>query len=352
MESADTSERTEFFPIPLATMRPGTVAPVNLYLRPSSPPDLTLYKTAQTLLSDETRQRLMARGVPNLYVRKQDEDAYYDYVEDHIVEILKDELLPAGQACEIVYTSSSRVMGDVFHDPRSGRNVQRAQRMVEGMVCSILTHHEALWMMTTVASHDYHTYTHSVDVCMFLVSACKDVLGIKDGRALEKVGLGGIFHDVGKSEIPEEILTKPGKLTPQEFELIKEHPARGLEILGSRRDVCPEAASVVVSHHEHFDGTGYPRGMSGKNISKLARLATVIDVYDALTTERSYAHARKPYDALHLMLHGMDGHFDQHLLRSFVKFLGPRASRAGQLPDMREAGATHKVTDEVGTGTV
>jgi putative nucleotidyltransferase with HDIG domain len=333
-------------------MQPGTVAPVNLYLQPSSPPDLTLYKTAQTLLSDETRQRLMVRGVPNLYVRKQDEDAYYDYVEDHIVEILKDELLPAGQACEIVYTSSSRVMGDVFDDPRSGRNVQRAHRMVEGMVCSILTHHEALWLMTTVASHDYHTYTHSVDVCMFLVSACRDVLGIKDGHMLEKVGLGGIFHDVGKSEIPEAILTKPGKLTPEEFEVIKKHPARGLEILGSRRDVSAEAASIIVSHHEHFDGTGYPGGMSGKSISKLARLATVIDVYDALTTERPYAHASNPYDALQLMLQGMDGHFDRHLLRSFVKFLGPRAGRIKPLPEVQKPRAAREVTDKVGSGTV
>ncbi|MHC4479984.1 MAG: HD-GYP domain-containing protein [Planctomycetota bacterium] len=237
----------ECFPIPLAIMQPGTVAPVNLYLRPSPSAELTLYKTAQTPLSNQTRQRLMERGVECLYVRKEDEDAYYAYVEDHMEAILRDKLLPPQEASRIVYQTSSHVMVDVFEDPRSGRNIHRAQRMVRATVGAILAEPDSLWLMTSVASHDYRTYAHCVDVCMFLVSAARDTLGIRDRRTLERVGVGGIFHDVGKSQIPKEILRKPGRLTPQEFDRIKEHPALGVQLISACRRLPRVAVQVIIA---------------------------------------------------------------------------------------------------------
>lgn len=322
-----TSGTSGFFPVPLAIMRPGTLAPVNLYVRIRPPAEFTLYKTGRSRLSDETRQRLIERGVSYLYVRKEDEDAYYAYVEDHIADILKDGLLPTEDAWQIVYRTSSRVMEDVFENPRSGRNIRRAHKMAEAAVYSVLNDRAALWCMTAVASHDYSTYTHCVNVCIFLVSACRDVLDISETAVLNRVGLGGMLHDIGKSAIPEEILTKPGKLTPQEFEQIKEHPALGLDIVKCYMDVPRLAAQVILSHHEHFDGTGYPRGLAGERIARVVRLATIIDVYDALTTERPSAAAMASYDALALMLAGMTGYFDVPMLRSFVEFLGPQDAR-------------------------
>jgi len=305
-------------------MQPGTVAPVNLYIQIGDPPSSSLYKTAQTPLSEEVRERLLERGVSQLYVRKEDEQQYLDYVEQNIDDIIRDDLLPPDRACQIVYRGSSRVMVDVFDNPRAGRNLKRVQKMVEATVLSVMKHRDALWQMTSMASHDYYTYTHCVNVGVFLVAASKDLLGVKDEASLQRIGLGGMLHDIGKSLIPEDILNKPGKLDEDEFEKIKEHPLLGLELINRSRKLPGVAASIVRGHHEHFDGTGYPDGLSGERINRIVRLSTIIDVYDALTTRRAYAEAREPFEALELMLTKMPEQFDRSLLQGFVKFLGPR----------------------------
>ncbi len=323
----DGSAIEELFAIPLAVMQPGTVAPVNLYILYQEPAHFILYKKARTPLREEIRERLMAHAVTSLYLRKKDEKAYYDYVETNIQAIIRDDLLPGEKASQLVYESSARVMEDTFADPRSGRNVQRAHSMVEATVLSILKDPEALWHMTAMAQHDYYTYTHCVHVCMFLVTACRDLLGITDKAMLQHVGLGGLFHDIGKSQIPEDILNKPGKLTAEEFEQIKAHPEMGARIVKRDRKMSHTSGQIVRAHHEHFDGGGYPFGLVGEGIGKITRLATIIDVYDALTTKRAYAGAREPYQALELMLDTMARQFDAPLLRAFVKFLGPTEYR-------------------------
>ena len=324
-QAAEAEER--LFPIPLAVMQPGTVAPVNLYIRYQDPPHVELYKKAYASLPEDIRERLLAHGVEQLFLRQKDEKAYYEYVEDHIGTIIEDGILPPRQACQLVYESSARVMEETFDDPRSGRNVQRAHNMVEATVLSILKDPEALWHMVSIASHDYYTYSHCVHVCMFLVTACRDLLGITDRNMLSEIGMGGLFHDIGKSRIPEGILNKPGRLTFEEFELVKQHPALGAELVREHRRVPHAAQQIVKTHHEHFDGGGYPAGLAGEGIGRVVRLSTIIDVYDALTTERPYAPAREPYSALELMMGEMRPQFDEALLRGFVKFLGPKQLR-------------------------
>ncbi|MFO8006606.1 MAG: HD domain-containing protein [Candidatus Brocadiia bacterium] len=327
--------RQSHFPIPLAIMQPGTVAPVNIYIRTGDAHNL--YKTANTPLRDDIRERLLQRGVRQLYLRRQDKDAYFDYVERHITDIIRDELLPPQEAARVVYQSSSRVMVDVFADPRSGKNLRRAQGLVEATVMSIMKRPDSLWQMTSVASHDYYTYTHCVNVCMFLVGASRELLGVEGEPQLRRIGLGGIFHDVGKSQVPEHILNKPGKLTPEEFEEIKRHPALGVELIAEQRSLSVVASAIVRSHHERYEGGGYPDGVPAEGLRDVVRLSTIIDVYDALTTERCYARARSPFAALQLMLNDMDGHFDPDLLRRFVAFLGPSQAEGPPMEALRVA---------------
>ncbi len=312
----------EFFPVHLAIMQPGTMAPVDLYIKAGAGSSATLYKGAHALLTEETRQRLLDRGVGELYLRKQDSDAYDEYVEENLSSIVRDDLLPRGQACQLVYEASSRVVQQFFADPRSGRNSRRAQRMVRTVVASILRDPNAMWEMTALASHDYETYTHSVNVTVLLVGASRELLRITDEAALQRIGYGGIAHDIGKSQIPAMILRKPGKLTQAEFQQIKTHPLVGLEIVGGHGAVSPEAASVIRSHHEQVDGNGYPDGIATARLEAPVRLAKIVDAYDALTSQRAYAPAHRPYDALRLMK-SMEGHFDAALLESFIRFLGP-----------------------------
>jgi HD-GYP domain-containing protein (c-di-GMP phosphodiesterase class II) len=327
LEAATSNNRDDYFPIPLAIMQPGTVAPVNLYVYTGEPAQFILYKRAQAPLREEIRERLMQHDVDSLYLLKTDRDAYYDYVEENLSSIIRDNLMPQEKACQLVYESSSRVMEDTFENPRSGRNLRRAHDMVEATVLSIVKDPESIWHMAAMASHDYYTFTHCVHVSMFLVAGARDVLGITDRRTLMQIGLGGIFHDIGKSQIPEDILNKPGRLTHEEFEQIKKHPDLGLRLVKRARNLVAASGRIIRNHHEHYDGHGYPDGLIGEGIADVVRLATVIDVYDALTTKRCYADARSAFEALAMMLKEMDGLFDENLLRSFIKYLGPKETR-------------------------
>ena len=326
MEPDSAASKENFMPVPLAVMQAGTLAPVDLYIR-VRPGRFTLYKKAQARLYEKTRLRLLDHGVKSLYLCEAGREAYHQYVEENIAAIVRDDLLPPQQACEIVYDTSSRVMVDVFDDPRSGRNLQRVHAVVEATVLSILKRPDSLWHMTALASHDYYTYTHCVHVGMFLVAGGREVLGISDPDQLRRIGLGGMLHDIGKSQIPDELLTKPSRLTPEEFELIREHPALGEKIARQIKRLPATAARIIRSHHEHLDGKGYPDALSGEQLSPIVRLAGIVDVYDALTTDRAYAAARSPYDALELMMNEMESQFDAHMLRSFVRFLGPKDQR-------------------------
>jgi len=324
------SEERGFFPLPLAVMQPGTTAPIDLYLREEEPERYLLYKRVATPLTDEIRARLLANGVKELYVRDEDEDDYYAYVEEQISAIVKDDLLPVDQAMPIVYQTGTRIMDHVLNDPRAGGNIKRASAIVEPVVDAVLKSERPVADITALIAHDYYTYTHSMNVCVLLVAASKELLGVTSQQTLRVIGLGGILHDIGKSRISDDILNKPGKLTEEEFRQIKMHPEWGLEIARDYVNLADTAARIIKNHHEHYDGSGYPEGLSGEKIHPVVRLSTVIDVYDALTTKRSYSDAVRPYEALKIMVEKMPGHFGLKELRAFIRFLGPA-------DDMRDA---------------
>jgi putative nucleotidyltransferase with HDIG domain len=319
-------KESDLFPIHLAVMQPGTLAPVDLYMRAGAGGDFTLYKAAHMPLTAETRDRLLTRGTEVLYIHKKDQEAYQDYVEENLIAIVRDDLIPYRDACRIVYDSSARVVHDVFDDPRSGRNLKRAETMVEGVVISILKSPGALWEILSLASHDYYTYTHSVQVSVLLVGASRELLDVSDADLLKRIGHGGMLHDIGKTRISNDILYKPGPLTDEEFEVIKQHPLMGLELVERHRKLPATSAAIVRSHHERYDGQGYPDGVPGDRMRPVARLSKIVDVYDALTTERAYAPARAPYEALKLMKQ-LEGQFDAGLLDGFIQFLGPNPPR-------------------------
>jgi len=138
--------------------------------------------------------------------------------------------------------------------------------------------------------------------------------GKDDVRVL---GLGGLVHDLGKLAIPDDILSKSGKLTAVEMDLVRAHPQMGFEMVAKPGTAPPEVLDICRFHHERYDGSGYPHRLSGKEIPYVARLAAVCDVYEALTTIRPYKRAYSQSEAVNMMLNS-PGHFDSELLSSFV----------------------------------
>ena len=144
------------------------------------------------------------------------------------------------------------------------------------------------------------------------------------GMAEEQVreaGYSGLLHDVGKMAVPEVILNKPGRLSDEEFSVVKSHPEKGREILLRTGDVPNMVVDVCLHHHEKYDGSGYPHGLKSEDISVYARMGAICDVYDAITSNRPYKKGWGPAESLQKMAQ-WKGHFDPVLFQSFVKVVG------------------------------
>ncbi len=226
-----------------------------------------------------------------------------------------------GQA-KIIYSDSLQLVKDCIKDARMGNRLDyaRSEATVHTMLESVTRNADALLSLSKLRAYDEYTYTHSINVAVFTLAFSRH-LGFPE-KTLLPLGLSALFHDMGKARIPDAILNKPGKLTPEEFEVIKMHPAKGVQLLQGQPSISNDILRGVGEHHEKFNGLGYPDGLKGKKISLFASLISLSDVYDALTSKRVYKSGVQPNTAMRTIfsMRGED-FFPGHVER-FVKFLG------------------------------
>ncbi|PBP83866.1 metal-dependent phosphohydrolase [Pseudomonas syringae] len=209
----------------------------------------------------------------------------------------------------------------MFTEARMGRamDVDNVQLLVEEISNSILRHPHALISLSRLKTSDEYTYMHSVAVCALMVALAKR-MGMPDDQ-IREAGVAGLMHDVGKMMIAPAVLNKPGRLTRDEFEIMKAHPELGVKILMDTQPVAASVIDVCLHHHEKVDGSGYPHGLKGDQISIFARMGAVCDVYDAITSDRPY---KKGWGVAHSIreMASWQGHFDDVVFQSFVKTVG------------------------------
>ena len=210
---------------------------------------------------------------------------------------------------------------EMFAEARMGNSiaVSDVEPLVDEISQSVMRNSSAMLSITRIKTVDDYTYMHSVAVCALMIALGRELNYQGDMHAL---GMAGLLHDVGKMFIPEEVLNKPGKLTDEEFEIIKSHPFRGWQLLKETADVDEIALDVCLHHHERVDGNGYPDKISGDNLSLVARMGAVCDVYDAITSERCYKKGWDPALSLKQMASWKDGQFDDDVFKAFVKTIG------------------------------
>lgn len=208
----------------------------------------------------------------------------------------------------------------LFADLRMGKTVTEASviPLVEEISASISRNQAALISVARLKTHDDYTYLHSVAVCGLMLALAKQ-LGLDDMQT-KKAGVGGLMHDFGKAFMPLDVLNKPGKLTDDEFAIMKQHPVEGARAL-QQSGASAEAVDIALHHHEKISGLGYPHGLKGNEITLLARMGAVCDVYDAVTSVRAYKEPWDPAMAMHQMAQ-WQGHFDTSIFNAFVKSVG------------------------------
>ncbi len=317
-----------FVPVQLASLHVDTVPGFDLYLRTRTG-RMALYQKGDVSFREEHRQRLRDHSVEELYVAAADRKQCLRYLEGHLDDVLRNEMVPPPERAKILYSSASMLIQDVFADPTVGSSIARAHAFVDSTVDYLFRKAEHFTDLLDIMSFDYHTYTHSVNVCVFGVA-----LGRRLGygqRELNRLGAGLLLHDTGKARIDPAILAKRGKLTPAEWEIIKTHPACGVELLRQAGGVEPDSLLVVLQHHEKCSGGGYPTGLTEGQIHSFAKIAAVADVFDALTTERSYKRAVASFPALRTMQAEMADAFDRTILRELILLLHRSQGRVDQL---------------------
>lgn len=221
-----------------------------------------------------------------------------------------------------VYHQAKRYIDTIFEDIRLGSSIDidHARILADRTVESIANNENAMVWMTLLKSKDEYTSYHSINVCVLSVLFGRH-LGLTEGE-LKVLGLGALLHDIGKMRVPVSILNKSARLEPAEMGVLRRHPEYGREILEESTAIPLQAKDIVYSHHERIDGSGYPRGLKGEQIELFPMIVSVVDVYDAMTSDRAYHLRISPHEALNLMYGWAASHFDEKLMEEFIRCLG------------------------------
>ena len=259
-------------------------------------------------------------------VSEAESEAQVEEELSHAAEVQR-EIAPVPASVEFaraakICAQSKRAVTSMFQEARMGKAVDTAsaQKLVEEIADSVSRNPGALISLARLKTADDYTYMHSVAVCALMIALAKQ-LGL-DPAQTRSLGIAGLLHDLGKAMMPMDVLNKPGKLTDEEFAIIKTHPEEGYKLLLSSTGADEIALDVVLHHHEKTDGSGYPKRLKDTEISLHAKMGAVCDVYDAITSNRPYKAGWDPAESLRRMAEWANGHFDPTVFQAFVKSLG------------------------------
>jgi len=318
-------EQEELFrPIDLEFLEAGGTGFFDIFYKTTAFGNTRFIKFASSHPSHQEKiRKLIQSGESNqeFYIREEDLIKYHGLATKSLRNMISNPQIPFKEKTRKIYDVSRGVMKEFFDNNASEKILQSSEEVMNIMEQCLSENEASFHSLTMITSKDYYTYTHSVNVGLYcLAFGIKTKMGPNDTRDL---GLGGMLHDVGKSKIDASLINKTGKLSDEEFQTIKNHPSLGKEILESMKCYGSNIIRMAGEHHERFKGNGYPGGLVGEEISNFARICKVMDVYDALTTRRSYKKAMAPFEALIIMGKQMGDEFDLDILENFVRYMGP-----------------------------
>ncbi|MBN2429702.1 MAG: HD domain-containing protein [Deltaproteobacteria bacterium] len=304
-------------------------APCDLY-RVVKPKNLSIKTQRRFVLfaqegfpfGNDIQKRLFDYGITSLFIRERDSDLYFSYVKEVTNNILRNKNSTSPEKAAAVYTCCREIMKKVYDEPRSV-SLKVAKGLIEPTIDLILADSATTHSLLKLAAFDNDTYTHCTNVGIFAVALAKAYFGINSESELRRLGPGFFLHDIGKCEIPLEIINKPGPLSPDERKVVQKHPASSIRILKEMGIQDEETLLIASQHHERDDGKGYSSGLSRSEIHPYARICRIADIYEALTSNRPYHRRRSSFDALKFMHEELITDIDQGLFATFVKIFAP-----------------------------
>lgn len=273
----------------------------------------------KTVLDDFLIESLRKMGITGIYTREGEEDPEEE-IEVSPVTLEKIEKLKVADRKKVTLSESvkNRVNQGVqylFSDTKSQNFTDTAENVTTSLMGAIMENDAVALNIDALKVSDEYTFKHSVDVAtMAMVIARTANMSETD---IHKIGVAGLLHDIGKSQIPNEVLNKAGKLTEEEFTVMKKHALFGYNMLKEKDELPQEVMMGVLQHHEKISGKGYPLRLADRQICTYARILSIADVYDALVTERPYKKAFSQQDALEMIM-AMTDDLDIGFMRNFM----------------------------------
>lgn len=221
-----------------------------------------------------------------------------------------------------LYQEARELQGKFIRHLKAGEpiDITPLAEVAEEMVDTMFTHGDAMLCLARIRAKDAYLMEHSMNVAILLANFGR-YLGL-ERSVLKELTLGGLLHDVGKIMTPDEVLHKPGKLTDEEFAIMRQHVVHSYGILKNTKGITATMLEVAANHHERLDGSGYPRKLKGDQLSLHTRMSCIVDVYDAITADRVYKTGMQPTQAFRILLKGINQHFDAELVTKFIKCMG------------------------------
>lgn len=258
--------------------------------------------------------------IDRFYIKKENRFKYKDDIQDHLTSIIKDENVPTEEKAELIYNLAYESLTDLFENDVTEQKVNKVSANIDNTIHLLQSDANALKMLLDVNTYDFYTYAHCIDVATYAIAFGIYLNLPKDD--LMTLGKAAIFHDLGKKNIDQCIVTKESVLSEDEYETIKEHPRYSVDILKEITSVEKSLLTVIEQHHEKLNGTGYPYGLKDDQIHYLAKILSIVDIFNALTTVRSYKDALTSMQAFELMFKSMKDEICFSYLQKFVRFMG------------------------------
>lgn len=272
-------------------------------------------------LTEKILKKVELNGIQSLYIND-------EYSDNEIEDIIKPEIRQ--KAIKTVKESFESFAAYIENDGIKGKGgilplknefIENINKVVNEILNEILAKRNVLINLVDIKSMDNYTYEHSVNVIVLSL-----ILGLELNMPKDRLfmlAVGAMLHDIGKVFIPKAILMKEDKLTDIEYNIIKSHPTKGYEYLKRDDGISPLSKIIILQHHERVDGTGYPDGLCRDKIHEFSRITSIVDVYDALTSDRPYRMAMPPNEAIEYIMGSADRYFDLNMVNAFLRRIVP-----------------------------
>ncbi len=310
-------ELIKYYRVPLNIYKSGDILDADIYLLYQG--NYLLYRPNKSVWTKTDADKLIEFGAKELYIRCKSEFEHFRFLESNLNRVLHTSDSSTQEKAVVLHQVATNIAEGMFKNPNSSEAFARSKQIVSHTMDLVAKDSNAFFEMIKLSSHDVYTYAHCVNVMTFTIGLL-NALGVKDHKTLEESAIGAFLHDIGKSQIPIDVLNKPAALTQDEWKIVKKHPEWGLDILHNK-PVPSRSKDIIVQHHEKINGIGYPFGLRGNQIQMVSQVVSICDAYDAMTSNRCYQKAKTPFQAFLVITQEMNGHFATRIVETFIRLL-------------------------------